>query len=94
MKVREIIERLGVKIPTGQAVAYIKDALDEINTIAETHIETVRIDIDKNQRFYKLPQQAVKVLDIRCKNHDNSDNEYRSIPRLIHEPQIKDADGN
>tara|TARA_Y100000361_G_scaffold51630_1_gene45145 strand:- start:1298 stop:1582 length:285 start_codon:yes stop_codon:yes gene_type:complete len=94
MKVREIIERLGVKIPTGQAVAYIKDALDEINTIAETHIETVRIDIDKNQRFYKLPQQAVKVLDIRCKNHDNSDDEYRSIPRLIHEPQIKDADGN
>ena len=94
MKVREIIERLGVKIPTGQAVAYIKDALDEINTIAETHIETVRIDIDKNQRFYKLPQQAVKVLDIRCKNHDNSDDEYRSIPRLIYEPQIKDADGN
>mgnify|MGYP003153079462 FL=1 len=93
MKVREIIERLGAKIPTGQAVAYIKDALDEINTIAETHIRTTRIDLNKDQRFYKLPEQAIKVLDIRCKNHNNTDDQYRSIPRLIHEPEVKDTDG-
>jgi hypothetical protein len=41
-----------------------------------------------------MPEEAIKVLDIRCKNHENADDEYRSIPRLIHEPQIKDADGN
>ena len=92
MKVREIMERIGIK-QTGRAIAYIKDGLDEINTLAETHIETSRIDLNKDQRFYKLPDQAVKVLDIRCKNHDNGNDEYRSIPRLIYEPQIKDTDG-
>ena len=93
MKVREVMERVGIK-QTGRAVAYIKDALEEINTISETHIGTERIDLTANQRFYKIPQDAVKVLDIRCKNHENADDEYRSIPRLIYEPQIKDADGN
>ena len=93
MKVREVMERVGIK-QTGRAVAYIKDALDEINTLTETHIETSRIDLNKNQRFYKMPDQAVKILDIRCKNHNNSENEYRSISRLIYEPEIKDSDGS
>ena len=83
MKVREIMERIGIN-QTGRAVAYIKDALDEINTLTETHIDTERIDLTKNQRFYKIPADAVKVLDIRCKNHGNADDEYRSIPRLIY----------
>ena len=92
MKVREVMERIGIK-QTGRAVAYIKDALDEINTLSETHIDTERIDLTEDQRFYKIPEEAVKVLDIRCKNHNNGEDEYRSIPRLIYEPEIKDTDG-
>ena len=93
MKVKEIMERVGMN-STGRAIAYIKDALDEINTISETHITTERIDITANQRFYKLPNDCLKVLDIRCKHHNNEDSKYRSIPRSIHEPTIVDEDGN
>ena len=87
------MERAGI-MDTGRAVAYIKDALEEMNMISETHVTTERIDITKDQRFYNLPKDMIKVLDIRCKNHLNVDDEYRSIPRMIGEPLRKDADGD
>ena len=93
MTVLEIMERVGVT-DTGRAIAYIKDALEEINTISETHVNTERFDITENQRFYNFPNDMIKVLDIRCKNHLNVDDEYRSIPRMIGEPLRKDADGS
>ena len=93
MKVKEIMERAGTN-QTGRAIAYIKDALDEMNILAETHITTERIDITADQRFYDLPQDCVKVLDIRCKHYNNEDEKYRSIPRSIYKPEIVDEDGN
>ena len=94
MKVKELIERVGAEeIPTGRIIAYIKDGLEEINTISETHVTTEKIDITKDQRFYDLPNDVIKVLEVRCKNHLNSKDEYRQVPRLIYDPRIKDADG-
>ena len=92
MKVQELMERVGMS-ETGRALAYIKDGLEEINTIAETHVTIERLDITKDQRFYELPMDVIKVTDIRCKNHLNSKDEYRSIPRGIGNAPIKDADG-
>ena len=92
MTVKELMERVGIT-ETGKAIAYIKDALEEINTISETHVTTQRIDIDKNKRFYDLPNDLIQVKEIRVKNHLNSKDEYRSIPRLIYKPKVKDADG-
>tara|TARA_Y100000593_G_C4292030_1_gene328745 strand:+ start:1442 stop:1723 length:282 start_codon:yes stop_codon:yes gene_type:complete len=92
MKVQEIMERAGIDA-TGRAIAYIKDALEEMNLLAETHVMTERLDITANQRFYDLPSNLVKVLDIRCKNHDGSDGAYKSIPRSIYEPMTEDTDG-
>ena len=95
MKVKEIKQRINSNaLNTGRAIAYIKDALEEINVISETNIRTERIDLTKNQRFYDFPNEMVKVLEVRAKNHLNSKDEYRKIPRLIHEPKIKDADGS
>ena len=92
MKVKELMERVGMT-ETGRAIAYIKDGLDEMNMISETHVTTERIDITKDQRFYNMPNDAIKLIDIRCKNHNNANNEYRSIPRSIHKPATDDADG-
>ena len=92
MKVKELMERVGIT-QTGRAVAYIKDGLDEINMIAETHVRVDRIDINKDQRFYDIPNDSVKIIDIRCKNHGNAADEYRSIPRTINPPSTEDADG-
>ena len=92
MTVLDLMERLGIN-QTGRAIAYIKDALDEMNLLSETHTKTTRLDIVEGQRFYNLPNDAVKVLDIRCKHHNNEDSRYQSIPRSIYEPQTEDADG-
>ena len=92
MKVRELMERVG-STQTGKVIAYIKDGLEEINTISETHITTERINITLGKRFYELPKDMIKLLEIRAKNHLNSKGEYRKIPRLINEPLITDKDG-
>ena len=91
MKVQEVMERANMS-ETGRAIAYIKDALEEINMISPTHITTVRINIVENQRYYDLPFDMLKITDVRCKNHINSKDEYRTINRHIHEPYTEDAD--
>ena len=92
MTIREIMERTGIQ-ETGRAVAYVKDALEEMNLISETHVSTIRVPIIKNQRFYYMPFHAVKILDIRCKDHNNEYGNYRSIPRSVYEPEIEATDG-
>ena len=86
------MERVGMT-QTGRALAYIKDGLEEMNMIAETHVTTERINISENQRFYDLPNDMIKVIDVRCKNHGNAAEEYRSIPRTVIPPTTEDADG-
>ena len=86
------MERVGLT-ETGRAIAYIEDALEEINIVSETHLKTVEINIEKDKRFYDIPNEAIQLKDIRMKNHQNSKGEYRSIPRLVYKPVIKDADG-
>ena len=93
MKVQELMERVG-STQTGRIIAYIKDGMEELNTISETHIDTVTIDLTEDQRFYQFPNDMVKIIDVRMKNHLNTKDEYRSIPRLIGNIVNKDADGN
>ena len=92
MKVKEIMERCGMN-STGRAVAYIKDALAEINTLTETHVKNSKKDIIKDQRFYDLPLDMVKITDVRCKHQGNNSGKYQSIPRTIYEPRLEDEDG-
>lgn len=99
MKVKELKERLGFAetgeqfLTTGRLIAYIKDGLEEINMLSETHVTTERFDITKDQRFYNFPKDAIKILEVRCKNYRNNKGEYRKIPRLIYEPLVTDKDG-
>ena len=64
MKVQEIMERAGIS-QTGRAIAFIKDALEEMNVISETHINTERIDITEGQRFYDLPKDMIIINNLR-----------------------------
>tara|TARA_R100000234_G_C4976281_1_gene168607 strand:- start:49 stop:351 length:303 start_codon:yes stop_codon:yes gene_type:complete len=98
MKVNELRERLAMdetnsqSLSTGRLVAYIIDGLEEINMLAETHIDVQRIDITKDKRFYEFPKDTLKVIDVRVKNHLNSKDEYRSVPRLTFKPRVHDTD--
>ena len=92
MTIKELMERVGMT-ETGRAIAYVKDGLDEMNMQAETHVKTQRIDITADQRYYDIPYDTIKIIDIRCKNHLNTKDEYRSIPRMMFKPPTEDADG-
>ena len=92
MKVQEIMDRTGLN-QTGRAIAYIKDALEEIALISPTHVKKERIDITLDQRLYEIPLDALNILDVRVKHHNNEDSTYRSIPRMAYEPEIEDTDG-
>tara|TARA_R100001082_G_scaffold71195_1_gene40581 strand:- start:1528 stop:2841 length:1314 start_codon:yes stop_codon:yes gene_type:complete len=50
------------------------------------------IDIVKNKRFYDLPEEVVRVLDVKVKHHLNETDKRRSIPRFIGRPTITDED--
>jgi len=91
MKVMELMERVG-DTRTGVILAYLKDGLKELNRISEANINEENINLVLNQRFYNLPRDMVKVLDIRVKNHLNTKDEYRSIPRMIGNPFVPDSD--
>ena len=92
MKVKELMERIDIE-ETGRAIAYIKDGLDEISMLVGSHITTERLNIDEDKRFYHLPGDMLRIIDVRVKNHLNSKDEYRSIPRTLHKPPTADADG-
>ena len=91
MKLQEFMERVGSN-QTGRVIAYVKDGMEEIAMLTEVHIDTQRQNITEDKRFYDYPSDLIKVLDIRCKNHLNSKDEYRSIPRLMRPPTVKDSD--
>ena len=50
------------------------------------------MDIVKDKRYYNLPSEAIKITDIRVKNHLNTDDQWRSIPRMIGKPLNTDKD--
>ena len=91
MKVKEVMERVGSN-ETGKIVAYLKDGLEEINMLTENHTKVLTLQLVDNKRFYDIPNDAVKMIDVTIKNHLNSRDEHRSIPRMLREPLVKDAD--
>tara|TARA_R100001594_G_scaffold22368_1_gene43469 strand:- start:1591 stop:1872 length:282 start_codon:yes stop_codon:yes gene_type:complete len=91
MKVQQLMERVN-NFETGRVIAYIKDGLEDLNMNFETHVTTEKIDIAENQRFYDIPNETIKILEVRALNHLNSKDEYRRIPRLVNKPWIPDGD--
>ena len=80
MTIKELMERSGIG-ETGRAISYVKDALAEMNVISETHVDITHINIKANQRYYNIPKNAIKILDIRAKNHNNNSNNYQVLIR-------------
>ena len=91
MTVQELMERVNNQ-ETGRVLMYIKDGLEELSILSETHVDVQKIDITENKRFYEIPPSMTKMVDIRCKNHANARDEYRSIPRLMSPPRKSDED--
>ena len=91
-KIDEIMERSNMS-ETGRAVAYIKDGLDEISHMIKDYVVESNVSIVADKRYYDFPAGVIKLRDLRVLNHDNDEDKYRSIPRLMYEPGEEDADG-
>ena len=91
-KIDEIMERSNMS-ETGRAVAYIKDGLDEISHMIKDYVVESNVSIVADKRYYDFPSGVIKLRDLRVLNHDNDEDKYRSIPRLMYEPGEEDADG-
>ena len=92
MTIKEIMERSGMSV-TGRAVAYIKDALEEVAIEVRPKIKETDVSIVKDTRYYDIPSDALNITDIRVLNHRNSDSKYVSIPRFAKAPKEEDPDG-
>ena len=91
-KIDEIMERSGMT-ETGRAVAYLKDGLDEISHMTDHRVLETTSNIVADQRYYSFPANMLKLRDLRVKNHENDEDKYRSIPRMMFEPGEEDEDG-
>ena len=93
MTIKEIMDRSGVPLPTGHAVSIIKEGLDEIGHMVKDRVVETDVSIVKDTRYYDFPTSLLKLRDLRVLNHDNDDDKYRSIPRLMFEPKEEDPNG-
>tara|TARA_B100001939_G_C16911529_1_gene604823 strand:- start:230 stop:1330 length:1101 start_codon:yes stop_codon:yes gene_type:complete len=50
------------------------------------------MDIIKDKRFYPLPNDMLKLIDVKVKNHKNGNDKYRSVERMIYKPSEQDGD--
>ena len=96
MKIKTILERAGMgsnAVPTGIVSSMIEDALDEISQ--ETQIEIAKTDISivKDQRLYDvLSDGDAQILTVTVKGHENDENKFRVIPRMMHPPKETDLE--
>ena len=96
MKIQQILERAGLgrnALPTGAATALIEDALDEISQETKIEIATTNIVLNKDQRLYDvLSDGDAQILTVTVKGHQNNEDKFRVIPRMMHPPKETDLE--
>ena len=88
MKVLEIMERVNSR-DTNLVIAYIKDAINLLNSNNELFLRTKKLNIVKNTRDYNLPADLVSLKSISVLDTED-DNKYKQIRRLSGEPIISE----
>ena len=88
MKVLEIMERANSR-ESSLVIAYIKDAVNLLNSQNEIFLKTKKMNVVKNTRDYNLPADIVSIKSISLLDTEN-DNKYKIIRRLSYEPIISE----
>tara|TARA_R110002096_G_scaffold199855_1_gene383733 strand:+ start:1708 stop:1989 length:282 start_codon:yes stop_codon:yes gene_type:complete len=92
MTLKEFMERLGRTDQT-KLISQLKDGIEEMNMVSEINIKRIRLDITANQRYYTLPGDCTRIINIQGKNQDNQKDLYTKIPRLMGDVFEADSDG-
>lgn len=86
MKVLEIMERANTR-DTNLTIAYIKDAIMEIQSNNELDTKVNKQDIVKNTRDYDLPPGLIAIKSISVLDTED-DNKYKQIRRMSSDPLV------
>jgi len=86
MKVLEIMERANTR-DTNLTIAYIKDAIMEIQSNNELDTEVNKQNIVKDTRDYDLPPGLIAIKSISVLDTED-DNKYKQIRRMSSEPLV------
>ena len=88
MTVLELMERANIK-ETTLAIAWIKDAIHQIQSSTKEKIKSNKQDViksvDSDDNVYILPADMISLNNVSIK--DTSDNKYKKIRRLTHQPE-------
>ena len=85
MTVLEMMERSGMKNPT-LTVAFIKDAINLMQSQVDVHTATWKTNIADGTREYPFPANMIRLKSVSIK--DTTDSKYKRIRRLTHSPIV------
>jgi hypothetical protein len=85
MILKELMERAG-STNQGYSIAYLKDAMREINMMIEDNVVASKADIVKDQRYYSFPDNFVSLKDVMI--YDSDEAEYVKIERVLDTPNV------
>jgi len=86
MTILEIMERANTR-DTNLSIAFIKDAITQIQSSTDIVSKVSKQDLTKNTRDYYLPTDLISVISISIKDTDD-DNKYKKIRRLTSRPNV------
>tara|TARA_R100001510_G_C7577438_1_gene151657 strand:- start:206 stop:478 length:273 start_codon:yes stop_codon:yes gene_type:complete len=80
MTLKELMERAGTT-NQGFSIAYLKDAMREINMMIEDNVVASKANITKDQRFYSFPDNFISLKDVMV--YDSDEEKYEKIQRTL-----------
>ena len=80
MTLKELMERAN-STNQGFAIAYLKDAMREINMMIEDNVVASKANISANQRFYSFPDNFISLKDVMV--YDTEEQKYVKINRSL-----------
>ena len=80
MTLKELMERAGTT-NQGYSIAYLKDAMREVNMMIEDNVVSSKADVIKDQRFYSFPTNFISLKNVMI--YDSDETEYIKIARVL-----------
>ena len=80
MTLKELMERAGTT-NQGYSIAYLKDAMREVNMMIEDNVVSSKANVVKDQRYYSFPANFISLKNVMV--YDTAETEYVKIARVL-----------
>lgn len=88
MTILELMERANTR-ETKLVIAFVKDAINKIQSSNEIDISENKQNIVKNTRDYDLPSDLISIKSVSVLDTED-DNKYKIIRRMAYEPIVSE----